>query len=178
MPSPQRPPRTPTARNPGPPGSPTPRPPTYFSTHPPGRSRRRRRRLPAETRGFPGAGGANDSSITSARNRSQSPRVPRAPGPRAASAALRGVAGLWAARGGPVAPSSRVPHHRTFRRGFSFLHGDFRKDPPAPIVKHNPRSSSSSDPHGLDCPRSFPTATPGATRSAPCRSGASSGVGW
>lgn len=107
--------------------------PLEFPTHPPGRSRSRRRsrrRLPAETRGFPGAPLAGDSGITSARRRSQSAARPPAAGsrgartvgslpgaaaPRAPAAALRlswaGGGWWWAS-----SPARRPPPQGASRR--------------------------------------------------------------
>ena len=106
--------------------------PTEFSTHPPGRSCCRR--LLAETRGFPGAREASDSSITSARRRSQSATGPPAGPPSREQPALggrllrassteRAACGGCSSRG-PTAPSSRGIFKRDllYRDG-PLLHG-------------------------------------------------------
>lgn len=88
--------------------------PTEFPTHRPGR--RRRRRPPAETRGSAGAREAGDSSITSARRRSQSAAGPgRAE--RAARSRRRRCGARGAGREGRRGPSGRPrPREQRVRR--------------------------------------------------------------
>lgn len=101
--------------------------PTEFPTHRPGR--RRRRRPPAETRGSAGAREAGDSSITSARRRSQSAAGPR-PGRESGQeppATLRGAGagrplrassaeGAACAAGGPPARALGAPAEAALSR--------------------------------------------------------------